>query len=344
MNQKITFLSNPEFIRWVKAPDEELDAFWQNWMKAHPEDVSEIMLAREVLLGFASKTYPLDTSLRDELLINILKGKKVSTFKKSKKQDSFLWFRVNQMRRVAAILIFGIFAAGIMAQLFGPVPDQVEAETPVAWITKTTNPGEKLKLGLPDQSEVWLNASSSLKYPERFSETERTVKLSGEAFFVVEPDPLRSFTVETASLTTQVLGTSFNVKEDSNTLTTKVSLLTGSIQIQSKESRGERILVPGQEGIFDAKESSLEIRGFDQRATTGWMEGWLVFRNSQFAEVKSLLEDWYGVTISVEGTARRRWNYSGDFQHETLQNVLESMAFSETFTYQIKDKHITIKF
>ncbi|MCC5936609.1 MAG: FecR domain-containing protein [Lunatimonas sp.] len=342
MSKKIIFLSNPEFIRWVKAPDEELEAFWQNWMKAHPEDIAEMMLARELLLGLSSKSFPADPSLKEDLLVNILKGTRGSISHKSKNQKTVLWFRMNQFRRVAAILIFGIIAARILAQLFVQTPT-VEPEEPIVWITKTTNPGEKLKLGLPDQSEVWLNASSRLEYPERFNDTERTVRLSGEAFFVVEPDPKRSFTVETATLTTRVLGTSFNVKEETNGTITKVALLTGSIQIQSRESPNERILVPGEEGVYDAKNSSLEIRGFDQRATAGWMDGWLVFRNSPFGEVLLRLEQWYGVTIAVEGTEQRKWNYSGEFQHETLQNVLESMAFSENFTYQIKDKHVTIK-
>ncbi len=49
-----------------------------------------------------------------------------------------------------------------------------------------TNPGMTTSVELPDGTEVVLNSSSSLRYPSRFADDKREVKLVGEAFFSVE--------------------------------------------------------------------------------------------------------------------------------------------------------------
>lgn len=48
-----------------------------------------------------------------------------------------------------------------------------------------TNPGMTTSVELPDGTEVVLNSSSSLRYPSRFADDKREVKLVGEAFFSV---------------------------------------------------------------------------------------------------------------------------------------------------------------
>ncbi|WP_035804764.1 FecR family protein [Lunatimonas lonarensis] len=344
MNQRVTFLSNPEFVRWVKSPDAELDAFWQNWMMAHPEDIAEIMLARELLLGLSSKSNPVKSGTKEELLLKILQGKQPIPKRDKPNRNLPFWFRIDQFRRIAAILAFGFLTAQLAGWLVKkPEIDEVN-EPEIVWITKTTNAGEKLKLGLPDQSEVWLNSSSTLSYPESFGQVDRRVKLTGEAFFKVESDSLRAFYVETSNLITKVLGTSFNVKEDKGGTTTKVALETGSIQVNARGDSSDAVLWPGQEMMYDATTTKKVIRTFDPKNTSGWTDGWLVFDNNHLSEVIGRLEDWYGVTISIEGSPSRTWNFSGEFRHETLQNILESIAYTESFTFRIDNKKVTIKF
>ena len=72
--------------------------------------------------------------------------------------------------------------------------------------------GKVAKIVLPDGSRVWLNARSSLIYPNKFLTGQpRKVKLNGEAYFEVAHDKSRPFIVETEKVQTRVLGTSFNV-------------------------------------------------------------------------------------------------------------------------------------
>lgn len=65
---------------------------------------------------------------------------------------------------------------------------------------------------MPDSSEIWLNAGTAIKYPEKFSKAQRLVYLDGEAYFSVRKDVAKPFIVETSQLSVKVLGTRFNVK------------------------------------------------------------------------------------------------------------------------------------
>lgn len=80
-----------------------------------------------------------------------------------------------------------------------------------------------------------MNAGSSLKYPETFSNSERRVYLEGEAYFEVEHDGNAPFIVNTRSMDLRVLGTSFNIKayDDENTVIT--TLVSGKIRQEFPE-------------------------------------------------------------------------------------------------------------
>ena len=73
--------------------------------------------------------------------------------------------------------------------------------------------GEQKRVVLPDSSEIWLNAGSTVTFPEVFANDKRLVTLDGEAYFTVKKDTTKPFVVETSQLSVKVLGTKFNVKE-----------------------------------------------------------------------------------------------------------------------------------
>lgn len=79
-------------------------------------------------------------------------------------------------------------------------------------ITLTSAPGMITKTVLPDGSEVWLNAQSELIYPQKFTGKERTVKLTGEAFFSVVSNEKNRFNVLMSDdIKVSAFGTEFNI-------------------------------------------------------------------------------------------------------------------------------------
>ena len=91
-------------------------------------------------------------------------------------------------------------------------------------------------LRLPDGSRAWVNQNTVLEYPEAFAGDERTVTLTGEAFFEVAKDSGKPFIITSGKIKTTVLGTSFNVKAYAGAVP-EVSVRTGKVKVQGKWNR-----------------------------------------------------------------------------------------------------------
>ena len=216
-------------------------------------------------------------------------------------------------------------------------------ENTVKWLTKSTNSGEKLTFRLPDQTMVWLNSKSSLSFPESFDSTVRLVVLKGEAFFEVSKDIDHPFQVLADSLITTAIGTSFNVMARSEK-DVKVSLLTGKVMINYQADTLSYFLLPGKELSYNISTGSTKTTTFNEEVVTGWRFGKLSFKRSTLRQVLKTLEDWYGVEISIIGSASSDWQFTGKFENQTLENILNSMSNIESFSYTIKEKKVFIEF
>lgn len=108
-------------------------------------------------------------------------------------------------------------------------------------ITIETSLAEVRTVELPDGSAVYLNAESSVSFPEKGWATARKVILTGEAFFEVKRGS--SFTVETTNGLVQVLGTSFNVRSRANLL--QVACKTGKVRVATQDESNEQYLTAG---------------------------------------------------------------------------------------------------
>src|SRR5690606_11389011 len=71
--------------------------------------------------------------------------------------------------------------------------------------TLSTSNGETYQVRLPDGTQVWLNAGSSLTYaPKLVQAGQRRVKLVGEAYFEVAKDRTKPFIVRTGTQQVEV--------------------------------------------------------------------------------------------------------------------------------------------
>lgn len=342
------FLTHPEFIRWVKRPDKELEAYWSQWRLANPEQLPTLRLAKEILLrtDFGHSEPPVD--MKDEVLQQVLKQREsrgpLSSKKATYKQPSLsgqFWEGLGQMTRVAAIVLVS-FITGWLLALVSPVNQEPQsAEIQVPYIHKRTEKGEKMQLTLADGTKVWINSSSEVQFPEKFGTGTRQFSLKGEAYFEVVTDSLRPFIVQTGDLQTVVLGTSFNVstKESGKT---SISLISGKVEVSSRNRKA--FLAPGEMLQFDNEKTSFLISGFDERQVLGWKEGVLRFERASLQEVKDSLEEWYGVEITLKNARGVTWQFSGEYPQQMLEEVLESMSYIKEFDYQITDKTVTLIF
>ncbi|WP_207513893.1 FecR family protein [Longitalea luteola] len=162
----------------------------------------------------------------------------------------------------------------------------------VVYNTMSTPRARKFHVVLPDGTKAWLNSASSIRYPTTFTGNERRVSVTGEVYFEVATQRLRSglkmpFRVNVNDRAEiEVLGTHFNVKAYENEPVINTTLLEGSIAItlspkqpaqggQGKKGQVDNsqrlILKPGQQAqiVVDEKKLAVnEAQATDKAAKT----------------------------------------------------------------------------
>ncbi len=243
--------------------------------------------------------------------------------------------------RIAAIFLFVITAAFLARFFIYQETDNVEPENVVKMLEREVPKGQKARIYLPDGSIVWLNAESTLRYPERFEDNNRTVFLKGEAYFEVEKDSAKPFSVKTERIVVTALGTTFDVRAYSE-YDEEVALNTGKVLVKINDD--QVILEPGQ-GIHLPKNTDLmKLINVVPEESFLWKDGLIYFEEATFSEVLEKLSRWYGVKFNVKNYNGKSWKYSATFKNEYLRNILESMSYSKDFTYEINDDNVSIIF
>ena len=162
----------------------------------------------------------------------------------------------------------------------------------------TTPKGRQYHMILPDGTQVWLNAASSIYFPTVFNGKERAVTVTGEAYFEVAHDPRHPFTVTAGNTDIEVLGTHFNVMAYDNETEMRTTLLEGSVKIT--DDGRTAVLRPGEELQLNARQFKV-IKDADVEAALAWKNGWFVFKDAGVETVMKQAERWYNISVKYEG-------------------------------------------
>ena len=212
-------------------------------------------------------------------------------------------------------------------------------------ITKSTERGQRATITLSDGTMVLLNAGSTLSFPEKFADT-REIQLTGEAFFQVKRDESRPFLVNTGSVTTKVLGTSFNVKSFENE-SLQVTVKSGKVNVSntgqlSEETPFSNDLLPGDQITVDMEIHEIELAKVNPDDFTAWQQGILRFDLLSMAEVAKTLERWYDVHIIIDSNSLAKCAIRATYKNESLLNVLDGLSYLVDMDYTREGDHITI--
>jgi ferric-dicitrate binding protein FerR (iron transport regulator) len=330
----LSLLSNKDFKDWVLDPSGDRDFYWKNWLKSNPDKSQAVNKARELVLQLTFKDNFLSPQETDQVLGDIIAGKTSARAGKvvSMQRQTYMWWG-----KIAASFLL-ILSSSIYLYRY------VSSPKDVAFTKVQTVKGQRRRINLPDGSVAFLNASSTLTYPQSFSDTLRTVTLTGEAFFEVIKNPSKPFVVTTKGIQTVVLGTSFNVRSFDADSATAVSLVTGKVRVAGEgKDEQEHILAPGERLVYHQADHSFEKATFDVADITGWKDGVLVFSDNDFAATIEKLEQWYGVEIKVQRQPTQEWHVNGHFEHESLAEVLASIQFVYDIKYDIKDNTVILR-
>jgi len=133
--------------------------------------------------------------------------------------------------------------------------------------------GSVRQVTLPDSSKVWLDAGGSLSYTSDFNEDNRTVRLSGRAFFDVMRDTSRMFVIHARNTRIEVLGTSFNVSAAPEDETVEVTVVTGEVTFAVEEEETPSIsLVAAEKGVYVVETATINKQYNDDPDFLVWKE------------------------------------------------------------------------
>ena len=231
-------------------------------------------------------------------------------------------------------------------------------------LTEVTVPyGSKTQLTLQDGTKLWLNAGSYIRYDSEFARANRSLVLSGEAYFEVAKDERFPFIVDVDGLKIKVLGTHFNVNSYSEN-GVEVILLEGSVEMLV--DKGKTTLQPGDKAVYhvDTRKIDVASGAIPQRDITEneqdvvspqtvaahltgdalpWMNNRLEFNGETFEQIVRTLERNYNVRVDIQNEHIKNRRFVGDFtNNETIEQIFNVMSINGKFRYRISGNIIEI--
>jgi len=238
--------------------------------EASPEEIEQLkaILAEDAendfiaqsLESFWQQPYSSAESATEEKLDHLLNTLKNET---GEKASIGFWKKFKWHISIAATIIpIVIFGYNLVSQK--PIKEQTRVP---ALASKIITPaGSRKQLTLPDGTNVWLNAASSLIIHKNFNEETREVELKGEAYFDVTHNAQKPFIVHTSVIDIKVLGTKFDVKDYETEPNIETTLLHGAIEVVKRNEPGSaRVILNPNEKLVFAKKNLLTHNGKEKK-------------------------------------------------------------------------------
>ncbi|MFH0841200.1 MAG: FecR domain-containing protein [Bacteroidota bacterium] len=237
--------------------------------------------------------------------------------------------------------------------------------------------GSRSFITLPDSTTIWLNSDTKLSYHTDYNATNRTIYLTGEAYFKVSRNDTLPFQVITSELKVTALGTAFNVKAYDDDSTIETTLEEGKVEIdyvnprlnkksaepvllrpnqtaEYKKQGGEFILTTTKEqkkqnsitkADIGRKPDVLPVRVSevsDTKLYTSWKDNRWVFKNEQFSSLVPKLERRYNVDILLVDKVLEDYTFTGSLLEESLEQVLGAIQMTSPIRYEINSQEVRL--
>ncbi len=244
------------------------------------------------------------------------------------------------------ILKYTYRAAAVLIVAFGIFKVVIEPKLPVEQLAYTTTT-HIYKGTLPDGSKIALNLNSKISYPEKFKNKTREVQLEGEAYFEVAHNPKKPFIISAGEAKIRVLGTSFNVKANTDS-DVEVSVTTGRVQLFKIDSvsgdTASVFLTAGQKGVLPKSASKPEkLDKPIEPDEMFWMDRTLVFKQVKLSKVIEMLQKYYHVNITVENPMALECKYTATFNDADIDEILDMLANTFNFELKVDAQNYTLK-
>lgn len=214
-----------------------------------------------------------------------------------------------------------------------------QASNTIVYNTIATPRGGQYQIALADGTNVWLNASSSIRFPVEFNDSIREVEMTGEVYFEVAHNPSKPFRVKVKDNYINVLGTHFNVMAYDNEPSINTTLLQGSIRVENDKST--RTLSPGQQAMVGDLGSIRIKKDADVEEAIAWKNGYFLFNSSDIKSIMHQVERWYDADVHYEGEVKL--HFTGQVSRNVkVSELLRKLELTNEVHFRIEGKKITV--
>ncbi len=212
----------------------------------------------------------------------------------------------------------------------------------------TVPKGGRFFVQLSDDTKIWLNSDSKLKYPINFEEgKERKVELLfGEAYFEVSKSAHpkgASFKVYTGIQEITVLGTQFNIRayRDENEIVT--TLVEGKLSVGHK--RASKLLDPMQQATVTNENEAIRLQNVERIfEETAWKDGYFSFKGKPMEEIMKTLSRWYDIQYVFRNESQKNKTFTGVLDRESsIGLILDYIQKTNEIKYEIYDRTVIIE-
>jgi transmembrane sensor len=302
MEQRIKFLFRKYLANTCTA--EELDEFFHCIRMSDQDETLRLILQETYESILTSSESYVDIS--GDLVIRGISNPFSPSVAKPKKSR----------RPALAIMVCCLMVLGLGALVYKNYQDNKKAGQPLVAMKKTSTERAEYKyILLPDSTQVWLNAGSTLDYPEHFDAATREVTLTGEAYFDVKHAAEHPFIIHTGQIQTTVLGTAFNINAYADRSNIQVSVSRGKVKV----SRGNQLiatLVKGQAVKVSQTGDTGPQKVITTNSVAAWQQGNMVYDDETLGDIIADLQRVYNVNIRVEKSQMLALRISTSFRRE----------------------------
>ena len=200
-----------------------------------------------------------------------------------------------------------------------------------------TNGHHHNEISLPDGSRVYLNKNTSFSFEQ--SSGKREAHLEGEAYFEVSEDQDKPFFLYLHNASIKVLGTTFNVNAYPQRDSVEVVVTSGKVEFYNKPQSVK--LDPGERAVLHATRQGILKTAITNPNFDAWRTGKLQFDNTGLGNILAILEGHYDISFKVKDDRLLTCRFTGIFEDDSLEKVLEVLSFGLDFEYQsVKGQYI----
>ena len=281
------------------------------------------------------------------------------------------FFRSLSKKRFTVFLFLAFIILATGAFYLYTQKNYTKIATAEAMSSIVTKNGNRTKIVLPDGSQVWLNAGSNLDYSNSvFNKDLREVTLNGEAYFDVTKNADKPFIIHTKKMDVKVIGTVFNVRSYNDEKTAEASLIKGSIEVTLKDRKDQKIVLkpnekisiatqeaeaalskPGKTPAVKNTRSIPQILVNELKPSTrynniipeiAWTQNKLFFEDESLENIAPMMERWFGKKVMITNASLKNLHYYGNFENETMEEVLSYLKLSKPFNFKIEPDSVVI--